>query len=64
MVIWVVMIGIPHWRAGDMGPQIAETWTATLAGVILVPIVIPGGTLSSSMSALLVTAGGKSACFS
>jgi hypothetical protein len=39
--IWVVALGYPAWRAGAMDAGMAETWKATVPGVILVPLVIP-----------------------
>ena len=40
---WVVSIGYPLWRAGNMDPDFAETLKATFFGVVLVPLVIPWG---------------------
>jgi hypothetical protein len=39
--IWVAAIGFPLWRSGTMNADFAETWKATLPGVIIVPLVIP-----------------------
>ena len=39
--VWVVAIGLPLWRSGTMNADFAETWKATLVGVILLPFIIP-----------------------
>ena len=39
--IWVVMIGVPLWRSGQLTGDYLETWKNCLPGVILVPLIIP-----------------------
>ncbi|MDQ6689462.1 MAG: hypothetical protein M3Z18_03035 [Gemmatimonadota bacterium] len=39
--IWVVAIGIPLWRSGQLDADTAETLRDCSVGVILVPLVIP-----------------------
>lgn len=41
--IWVVAVGLPLLSADRFTPATWETWTGTLMGVVLVPIVIPWG---------------------
>lgn len=42
-VIWVIAYGLPQWSAGQLTPVTADDLANTLAGVILMPIVIPWG---------------------
>ena len=39
--LWVLVFGIPLWKAGRLDPESAETMKATLMGVVLTPLVIP-----------------------
>lgn len=41
--IWLFDYGLPQWFAGQAPPTFAEDLQAILAGVILMPIVIPWG---------------------
>lgn len=41
--IWVIAIGVPLWRGGRLSAAAAETWTATIVGIVLVVIAIPWG---------------------
>ena len=41
--IWLLDFGIPQWRTGQMPATWAEDFQAILAGVILMPLVIPWG---------------------
>jgi hypothetical protein len=41
--IWLFDFGLPQWSAGHMPPTFADDFQAILAGVILMPIVIPWG---------------------
>jgi hypothetical protein len=41
--IWLFDFGLPQWSAGKMPPTFADDFQAILAGVILMPIVIPWG---------------------
>lgn len=40
---WVVAIGVPLWRAGTLQGDFADTWFATLMGVVLCTVAIPWG---------------------
>jgi hypothetical protein len=40
-VIWVLLIGIPLWSAGELDAQTGQTLIDCLVGVVLVPLVIP-----------------------
>jgi hypothetical protein len=39
--IWVVVIGYPLWRSGQMDADTHETWFACWMGVVIFPIAIP-----------------------
>lgn len=39
--IWVVVIALPRWQAGQMDAATSETLFACLMGVVLVPIAVP-----------------------
>ncbi|MBA3669541.1 MAG: hypothetical protein H0W71_05690 [Sphingomonas sp.] len=41
--IWSVSFGLPQWMSGQQPPTFAEDFQAIVAGVILMPIVIPWG---------------------
>ena len=41
--IWLLAFGLPQWSAGRLPPTFAEDFTNIVAGVILMPIVIPWG---------------------
>jgi len=41
--IWLVAFGLPQWSSGQLPPTFAEDFKAIVAGVILMPIVIPWG---------------------
>ena len=41
--IWLVTFGLPQWSSGHLPPTFAEDFKAIVAGVILMPIVIPWG---------------------
>ena len=41
--IWFLDFGLPQWLSGQRPPTFADDFTAILAGVILMPIVIPWG---------------------
>jgi len=41
--IWLIAFGIPQWSSGQLPPTFAEDFPAVVAGVILMPIVIPWG---------------------
>lgn len=41
--VWLISYGLPQWSAGQMPPTFAEDLQAIVAGVILMPIVIPWG---------------------
>jgi hypothetical protein len=40
---WLFVYGLPQWSAGQITPTFGEDMQAILAGVILMPIVIPWG---------------------
>lgn len=40
---WLVFYGLPQWSAGQLPPTFAEDFQAIVAGVILMPLVIPWG---------------------
>jgi len=40
---WLLAFGLPQWSAGRLPPTFAEDFTNIVAGVILMPIVIPWG---------------------
>lgn len=42
-VIWVVAMGLPLWSAGQLDAATRDTWNSCLAGVVLMPFVIPWG---------------------
>ena len=39
--LWLIFIGLPLWSSGQLDAASSETFTNTLAGVVLVPIVLP-----------------------
>jgi hypothetical protein len=41
--LWVLVFGLPAWRAGTMDADMHETFVACLMGVVLVPLVLPWG---------------------
>jgi hypothetical protein len=41
--IWLLGYGLPQWRAGEFPLTFAEDFQAIVAGVILMPLVIPWG---------------------
>ena len=41
--IWVVSFGLPLWLTDQLTADAADTMTACLLGVVLVPIVLPWG---------------------
>ena len=41
--IWLCVYGFPQWMSGQVPPTFEEDFVAILAGVILMPIVIPWG---------------------
>ncbi len=41
--IWLFDYGLPQWSAGKLPPTFADDFQAILAGVILMPLVIPWG---------------------
>jgi hypothetical protein len=41
--IWVLVIGLPLWRAGQLDAATRETWQACLMGLVIFPIAIPWG---------------------
>ena len=41
--IWLIAFGLPQWSSGQLPPTFAEDFKAIVAGVILMPIVIPWG---------------------
>jgi len=41
--VWFLDFGLPQWLAGQKPPTFADDFTAIIAGVILMPIVIPWG---------------------
>jgi len=41
--IWLLTFGLPQWSAGQMPPTWHEDFKAIVAGVILMPIIIPWG---------------------
>ena len=41
--IWLIGYGLPQWFSGQLPPTFAEDFQAIVAGVILMPIVIPWG---------------------
>ena len=41
--IWVLAFGLPLVLSGRLGPETTETLTATLMGIVLVPLVTPWG---------------------
>jgi hypothetical protein len=40
-LVWVLAFGLPAWWRGGMEPYAAETLVACLAGVVMVPLVLP-----------------------
>ena len=49
--IWLIAFGLPQWAHGQLPPTFAEDFKAIVAGVILMPIVIPWGYLRMRMGA-------------
>ena len=41
--IWLVAFGLPQWFSGQLPPTFVDDFQAIVAGVILMPIVIPWG---------------------
>jgi hypothetical protein len=41
--IWVVVIWIPLWRAGQVSDAHAQTFFENMLGVVLIPLVLPWG---------------------
>ena len=41
--IWLIAYGLPQWSSGQLPPTFAGDFEAIVAGVILMPIVIPWG---------------------
>ncbi len=41
--IWLIVFGIPLWRAGALDAATRETFEATLMGLVIFPIAIPWG---------------------
>jgi hypothetical protein len=39
--IWLIAYGLPQWSSGQLPPTFAEDFKAIVAGVVLMPIVIP-----------------------
>ena len=42
-VIWTIAYGLPQWSAGQLPPTFGEDSVNIVAGVILMPLVIPWG---------------------
>lgn len=42
-LIWTVAYGFPQWTSGQLPPTFGEDFQAIVAGVILLPLVIPWG---------------------
>jgi hypothetical protein len=40
---WLIAFGLPQWSSGQLPPTFADDCQAIVAGVILMPIVIPWG---------------------
>ena len=40
---WLIAFGLPQWSSGQLPPTFADDFQAIVAGVILMPIVIPWG---------------------
>jgi len=41
--IWLIAFGLPQWSSGQLPPTFVEDFKAIVAGVILMPVVIPWG---------------------
>jgi hypothetical protein len=41
--IWLIDFGLPQWSSGRLPPTFAEDFPNILFGVLLMPLVIPGG---------------------
>jgi hypothetical protein len=39
--IWVLLIGVPLWRANQLTPATRDTWNACLMGLVIFPVAIP-----------------------
>ena len=42
-LIWTIGYGLPQWSAGQLPPTFADDFQAIVAGVILMPLIIPWG---------------------
>lgn len=42
-VTWVISIGLPLLRAGQLEGAFSETWFANVAGLVIFPLAIPWG---------------------
>jgi hypothetical protein len=40
---WLLAFGLPQWSSGQLPPTFADDFAAIVAGVVLMPIVIPWG---------------------
>jgi len=40
---WLIAFGLPQWSSGQLPPTFADDFQAIIAGVILMPLVIPWG---------------------
>ena len=40
-LIWTIGYGLPQWSAGQLPPTFADDFRAIVAGVILMPLIIP-----------------------
>jgi hypothetical protein len=41
--LWLIAYGLPQWSSGQLPPTFTEDFTNILAGVVLMPLVIPWG---------------------
>jgi hypothetical protein len=41
--MWLLLIALPQWLAGTMGPLTSQTVVDCLVGVVLVPLALPWG---------------------
>lgn len=41
--VWLLAVGVPLWRSGQLEGAYLETWYANLFGVAIVPLAIPWG---------------------
>ena len=44
-IIWVLVFGLPLWKAGKLDPNTSDSLRDCLMGVVLVPLVLPWGYL-------------------